>query len=71
MIIVSASMESWLDGWCKKNNLEIIAARLEIKEQILTGKFATRNCHGLEKANRVIKAYDLSLCEYIYAYGVF
>ena len=69
VVIVTASMESWLVGWCKNNNLEIIATRLEIKDQKLTGKFATRNCHGIEKANRVKKAYDLSLCAYIYAYG--
>ena len=69
VVIVSASMECWLKGWCEKNNLDLIATRLEVRDSKLTGKFATRNCHGIEKANRVREAYDPSLCDHIYAYG--
>jgi HAD superfamily hydrolase (TIGR01490 family) len=69
VVIVSASMECWLKGWCTKNDIDLIATRLEIKDNKLTGKFATRNCYGIEKANRVKQAHDLSHYDHIYAYG--
>lgn len=69
VVIVSASMESWLTAWCAKNDLDLIATRLEIKDDKLTGKFVTKNCYGIEKANRVKDAYDLSQYNRIYAYG--
>jgi phosphatidylglycerophosphatase C len=69
VVIVSASIESWLRAWCDKNNIELIATRLEVKGHKLTGKFATKNCYGLEKANRVKEAFELSLYDHIYAYG--
>lgn len=69
VVIVSASMECWIKGWCEKNDVDLIATRLEIKDGKLTGKFATRNCYGIEKANRVRETYDLSQYDHIYAYG--
>lgn len=69
IVIVSASMECWLRAWCDKNHIDLISTRLEIKGSKLTGKFATRNCYGREKANRVKEAYDLSQYDHIYAYG--
>lgn len=69
VVIVSASMECWVKAWCDKNNIDLISTRLEIKDNKLTGKFVTKNCYGIEKANRVKKAYDLSQYSHIYAYG--
>ena len=69
VVIVSASMENWLKKWCEKNNIELIATRLEAKDGKLTGKFATKNCYGIEKANRIKEQYNLSGYDYIYAYG--
>ena len=69
VVIVSASIECWLKGWCEKNNLDLIATRLEIRNSKFTGKLATRNCYGSEKVDRIRAAYDLVACDYIYAYG--
>jgi phosphatidylglycerophosphatase C len=69
VVIVSASMDYWLRPWCGKNDLCLIATRLEVKDSKLTGRFATKNCYGLEKANRVKDTFELSLYEYIYVYG--
>lgn len=69
IVIVSASIECWLQAWCDKNNIDLISTRLEIKNNKLTGKFSTKNCYGIEKANRVKEVYDLSKYDYIYAYG--
>ncbi len=69
IVIVSASIECWLKPWCDENNLDLIATKLEIEDGIVTGKFLTKNCYGIEKANRVNEAYDLSNYDYIYVYG--
>lgn len=69
VVIVSASMECWLKKWCEKYDIELIATRLEIHDGKITGKFATKNCYGIEKANRIKEKYDLSEFSYIYAYG--
>ncbi|WP_205737666.1 HAD family hydrolase [Granulosicoccus antarcticus] len=69
VVVVSASLECWLKPWCSKNGLDIIATKIEIKDGILTGKFSGKNCHGIEKVNRVKGAYDLSDYKHIWAYG--
>lgn len=69
VVIVSASMECWLKGWCEKQNVDLIATKLEVRDSKLTGKFASRNCYGTEKATGVKQAYDLDLFDRIYAYG--
>ena len=67
VVVVSASMECWLKKWCEKYSIDLIATRLEIQDGKLTGKFATKNCYGPEKANRIKEVYDLSQFDYIYA----
>jgi HAD superfamily hydrolase (TIGR01490 family) len=69
IVIVSASIECWLKPWCDKNNLDLIATKLQIKDGIVTGKFLTQNCYGIEKANRVQEQYNLDDYDHIYAYG--
>ena len=69
VVIVSASMKSWLKKWCDAQNVELISTQLEIKQGKLTGKFATKNCHGNEKVNRIKEQYPLQDYSYIYAYG--
>ena len=69
IVVVSASMECWLKPWCDKNELELIATKLEITNNKLTGKFASKNCYGPEKVNRIREIYNLKDYERIYAYG--
>lgn len=69
VVVVSASMECWLKGWCERHGIELIATRLEVKNNKLTGEFSTKNCHGKEKVNRIKSKYKLSEYEVIYAYG--
>lgn len=69
VVVVSASIECWLRPWCEKNNLELIATKLEIKDDIVTGKLLSKNCYGVEKVNRIKELYDLENFDYIYSYG--
>ena len=69
IVIVSASIECWLNAWCKNNHIELISTKLEVADGKLSGKFATKNCYGIEKANRVKEACNLENYDYIYAYG--
>lgn len=69
VVIVSASIDCWIRPWCYKNDFELIATKLEIKDSTITGNLITKNCHGKEKANRIKEIFDLSSFETIYAYG--
>ena len=69
VVLVSASAENWLSQWCRQHELTLIATRLEIKNDRLTGKIAGNNCHGQEKVDRINAAYDLSQYDEVYAYG--
>jgi HAD superfamily hydrolase (TIGR01490 family) len=69
IVVISASIDYWLRSWCDKNNLELIATQLEIKNNIITGNLLTKNCYGVEKINRIKELYNLDNFEYIYAYG--
>lgn len=69
IVIVSASIECWLKGWCEMNNLEFLATKLEVIDNKLTGKFSTNNCYGKEKVNRIKEKYNLSEYSSIFAYG--
>lgn len=69
IVVVSASMQAWLQAWCHQHNIELICTRLEIKNNKLTGAFETKNCHGKEKEIRVKSALCLKDYQTIYAYG--
>ena len=69
VVIVSASMECWLKAWCNKNRIDLISTKLEIRDNMLTGKLATRNCYGIEKVKRINETYILTEYHHIYAYG--
>ncbi len=69
VVIVSASAENWIQQWCNDNNLQLIGTKLQVKNDLLTGKIENLNCHGEEKVNRIHAAFDLSQYDEIYCYG--
>jgi phosphatidylglycerophosphatase C len=69
IVIVSASVETWIKGWCMKNGFDLIGTRLEIIDKKITGKLLTKNCNGIEKVNRINEKYILKDYNKIYAYG--
>lgn len=71
VIIISASLRFWIEPWARQNGIDmVIATEPEINEQgLLTGRFATPNCHGTEKAMRLNSAIPDLHDYYITAYG--
>ena len=69
VVVVSASIDCWLKPWCDKNNIDLIATQLEVKNNKLTGRLNNKNCFGSEKVRRIMGKYKLSNYDYIYAYG--
>lgn len=67
--IVSASIEEWIIEWTNKLDIKLIATQLVKKEGFLTGQFKTKNCHGVEKVNRIKEEYNINEYESVYAYG--
>jgi phosphatidylglycerophosphatase C len=69
IVIVSASIENWLQPCCTKNNIKLIATKLQIVDNKLTGKMEGLNCNAAEKLRRIKDAYNLANYETIYCYG--
>ncbi|MFT3936415.1 MAG: HAD-IB family hydrolase [Chitinophagaceae bacterium] len=69
VVIVSASAENWLQEWCTEHGVQLIGTKLQIKNNLLTGKIEGFNCHGKEKANRIKAVFDLNSYHEIYCYG--
>lgn len=70
VIIVSASISNWIIPWAEKEGIvEVIGTKIEIRNNIITGKFLGENCYGQEKVNRLLKAYPNKSDYQLYAYG--
>ena len=69
VVIVSASANIWLDSWCSRNGIELIATELEEMDGRITGKLVNGNCFGIEKFIRVARLVNVKDYEEIYAYG--
>jgi len=69
IIVVSASLQCWLKPWCDRNEIELLATKLEFENHKVTGKFATKNCYGEEKVNRIKQYINFDNYEEIIAYG--
>ena len=69
IVIVSASADNWIRQWCGRHELQLIATRLETRNERLTGRIEGRNCHGQEKVRRITAAYTLSQYDEVYCYG--
>lgn len=69
VVVVSASAENWVAGWCNANKMACLATRLEVVNDKITGKLSGPNCNGPEKVNRIKANYDPANYESVYCYG--
>lgn len=69
VVVVTASAEDWIREWTGSLKVELIGTKLERKGGVITGRFQTKNCYGIEKVRRIRDEYDLTRYETIFAYG--
>lgn len=69
VVVVSASLDAYLEHWCRAHGLQLLCSSLEAREGRLTGRYAGRQCDGEEKARRIRADFDLSAYARIHAYG--
>jgi HAD superfamily hydrolase (TIGR01490 family) len=69
IVVVSASLDSWLEHWCSKYELGLICSSLETKNGAITGKLKREDCNGIEKVRRIKKRYYLEEYDTVFAYG--
>ncbi|APP84154.1 HAD family hydrolase [Xanthomonas hortorum] len=68
VVLVSASLDLYLQPWCAQHDLSLICNRLEHHAGVLSGRYAKGDC-GPHKATRIRLRYDLSQYECVHAYG--
>jgi phosphatidylglycerophosphatase C len=69
VVVVSASLDVYLSGWCKKLGLDLICSELEARDGVLTGRYLGGDCTGKEKARRVTQRYAVESYAQVFAYG--
>ena len=72
VVILSASIENWVRPFASALQAEgLLGTQTEVQNGMLTGKFATNNCYGQEKVERLKKwIVENRIVEpYIIAYG--
>lgn len=69
VVIVSASPENWIRPWTESLQIELLATRLEIQSDCLTGKITGKNCYGDEKVRRIQELFTLTDYDHIHTYG--
>ncbi|CAD0344192.1 HAD family hydrolase [Xanthomonas hortorum] len=68
VVLVSASLDLYLQPWCAQHDLSLICNRLEHAGGVLSGRYADGDC-GPHKAAQIHLRYDLSQYECVHAYG--
>jgi phosphatidylglycerophosphatase C len=69
VLVVSASLDVYLEPWCRSAGTDVICTRLETKDGRLTGRYVHGDCCGSEKAKRIRDRYSLGEYATVYAYG--
>ncbi|KQQ84294.1 phosphotransferase [Xanthomonas sp. Leaf131] len=68
VVLVSGSLDLYLQPWCTQHGLSLICNRLEHEAGILSGRYADGDC-GPHKAAQIRMRYDLSQYDCVHAYG--
>lgn len=65
LVLVSASLDLWLEPVARNLNMDLICTRLQYEQGVFTGKIEGTNCYGPEKERKILERYP----EIDYAYG--
>jgi phosphatidylglycerophosphatase C len=69
VVVVTASLEPYMTEWCRREGVTLIATRLEVAGNKITGNYNGSNCYGAEKVKRIRESFSLDDFEKIIAYG--
>ena len=69
LALVSASVDFWLQPFAREHGMTLIATKMEVRNNVLTGAFDGPNCWGRVKEERIRATFDLSQFDRIIAYG--
>jgi len=70
VIVVSASIEAYLQPWAKAIQCDqVIGTRMEVEDGQLTGWLSGKNCYGPEKVERLEGLLGKLDAYFVYAYG--
>ncbi|MBQ7420065.1 MAG: HAD-IB family hydrolase [Prevotella sp.] len=67
VLIISASVDNWVQPFFP--TVKVLGTQVEVKEDLLTGRFLTRNCYGQEKVNRLLASFPDRKDYHLTAYG--
>ena len=68
VVIVSGSLDAYLQPWCTQHGLALICNRLQSQGDLLTGRYEGGDC-GADKVARIHARHDLKSYTRVYAYG--
>jgi len=69
LVLVSASLDVYLQVWCQAYGFELLCSTLEVKEGRVTGRYMHGDCYGENKVRAIREKYDLNQFDIVYAYG--
>lgn len=69
VVLVSASLESYLKPWCDAQGVTCLSTKLWISGGFVVAEYEYPNCYGPEKERRIKAAYTLKDYDKVYAYG--
>lgn len=69
VVVVSASLDLYLQPWCQQHQLALLCSEVEQQQQRLTGSYVNGDCCAQRKVSRIQQAYNLTHYQKIYAYG--
>lgn len=69
MVIVSASPEWWIKPWAAQQGIEVIATRLVVTDDKITGAIDGLNCNREEKVSRIKTHLNLEDYDRVIVYG--
>lgn len=67
--VVSASLNIYLEIWCKEQGLNLISSRVGVKNGYLTGEYQNADCSGIQKVIEIKSHIELTKYDIVYAYG--
>lgn len=69
IVLVSASIDLYLQSVCKLLEIDLICTETEIVAGKVTGHYTSADCSSEQKRLRILEKYDLNQYQSIYAYG--